>query len=53
MNTDALPASIKDAKRVLVVGGGNVAVDAVRCAKRVGAEPIMVYRRTIACYRKA
>lgn len=48
LNTDALPASIKDAKRVLVVGGGNVAVDAVRCAKRVGAEPIMVYRRTIA-----
>ena len=48
LNTDALPASIKEAKRVLVVGGGNVAVDAVRCAKRVGAEPIMVYRRTIA-----
>ncbi|MBQ2297588.1 MAG: FAD-dependent oxidoreductase [Ruminiclostridium sp.] len=48
LNTEALPASIKDAKRVLVVGGGNVAVDAVRCAKRVGAEPIMVYRRTIA-----
>jgi len=48
LNTAALPASIKEAKRVLVVGGGNVAVDAVRCAKRVGAEPIMVYRRTIA-----
>lgn len=48
LNTDNLPASIKDAGRVLVVGGGNVAVDAVRCAKRVGAEPIMVYRRTIA-----
>ncbi|MDO4515816.1 MAG: FAD-dependent oxidoreductase [Bacillota bacterium] len=48
LNTANLPASIKDAKRVLVVGGGNVAVDAVRCAKRLGAETIMVYRRTLA-----
>ena len=47
MNYDNLPANIKDAKRVLVVGGGNVAVDAVRCARRLGAETIMVYRRTI------
>ena len=31
-----------------MVGGGNVAVDAVRCARRLGAETIMVYRRTIA-----
>ena len=43
-----LPESIRAAKRVLVVGGGNVAVDAVRCARRLGAETIMVYRRTIA-----
>ena len=35
-------------KKVCVVGGGNVAVDAVRCARRLGAETIMVYRRTIA-----
>ena len=35
-------------QRVVVVGGGNVAVDAVRCARRLGAETIMVYRRTIA-----
>ncbi|MCF0123026.1 MAG: FAD-dependent oxidoreductase [Ruminiclostridium sp.] len=48
LNTENLPANIKDAKRVLVVGGGNVAVDAVRCAKRLGAETIMVYRRTLA-----
>jgi glutamate synthase (NADPH) small chain len=34
-------------KRVAVVGGGNVAMDAVRTAKRLGAEPAMiVYRRT-------
>ena len=48
LNTDNLPGNIKDAQRVLVVGGGNVAVDAVRCAKRLGAETIMVYRRTLA-----
>ncbi len=34
-------------KRVAVVGGGNVAMDAVRTAKRLGAEQAMiVYRRT-------
>ncbi len=32
-------------KRVLVVGGGNVAMDAARCAKRLGAEVTLVYRR--------
>lgn len=35
------------ARRVAVVGGGNVAMDAVRTAKRLGAEEAMiVYRRT-------
>ena len=34
------------AKRVAVVGGGNVAMDAARCAKRMGAEEVyIVYRR--------
>jgi glutamate synthase (NADPH/NADH) small chain len=34
-------------RRVAVVGGGNVAMDAVRTAKRLGAESAMiVYRRT-------
>ena len=34
-------------KRVCVVGGGNVAMDAVRTAKRLGAEEaIIVYRRS-------
>lgn len=32
-------------KKVAVVGGGNVAMDAVRTAKRLGAEAIIVYRR--------
>lgn len=36
LHNDTLPANIKDAKRVLVVGGGNVAVDAVRCARAPG-----------------
>lgn len=32
--------------RVVVVGGGNVAMDAVRTAKRLGAESFIVYRRS-------
>lgn len=32
--------------RVVVVGGGNVAMDAVRTAKRLGAESSIVYRRS-------
>ncbi len=32
-------------ERVVVVGGGNVAMDSVRTAKRLGAESIIVYRR--------
>ncbi len=37
---------IQPAKKVAVVGGGNVAMDAARCAKRLGAEVTVVYRRT-------
>ncbi len=33
-------------KKVAVVGGGNVAMDAARCAKRLGAEVHIVYRRS-------
>ena len=32
--------------KVIVVGGGNVAMDAARCAKRLGAEVHIVYRRS-------
>ncbi|MBQ4325125.1 MAG: FAD-dependent oxidoreductase, partial [Clostridia bacterium] len=35
------------AKRVAVVGGGNVAMDAARCARRLGAEVYIVYRRSM------
>ena len=38
---------IEHAERVAVVGGGNVAMDAARCAKRLGAEDVfIVYRRS-------
>lgn len=38
---------IQEAKRVAVVGGGNVAMDAARCAKRLGADEVsIVYRRS-------
>ena len=33
-------------RRTVVVGGGNVAMDAVRTAKRLGAEAVIVYRRS-------
>lgn len=33
-------------KKVIVVGGGNVAMDAARTALRLGAETTIVYRRT-------
>ena len=38
---------ILHAKKIAVVGGGNVAMDAARCAKRLGAETVyIVYRRS-------
>lgn len=33
-------------RRVVVYGGGNTAVDVARTVRRLGAEPLMVYRRT-------
>ncbi len=39
---------IKKAKNIAIVGGGNVAMDAARCAKRLGAEHVyIVYRRSL------
>lgn len=39
---------IQRAKKVAVVGGGNVAMDAARSAKRLGAEEVyIVYRRSL------
>ena len=36
---------IMKSKSVAVVGGGNVAMDAARCSKRLGADVYVVYRR--------
>ena len=37
---------IMKSSKVAVVGGGNVAMDAARCAKRLGADVHIVYRRS-------
>ncbi|MBR2778934.1 MAG: NADPH-dependent glutamate synthase [Firmicutes bacterium] len=38
---------ISHPKKAVIVGGGNVAMDAARCAKRLGAETHIVYRRSM------
>lgn len=45
---DEYDTPIKDSRRVAVVGGGNVAMDAARSALRLGAEKVyIVYRRSM------
>jgi NADPH-dependent glutamate synthase beta subunit-like oxidoreductase len=44
METGEAPPQL--GRRVIVYGGGNTAVDVARTAKRLGAEPVIVYRRT-------
>ena len=49
MNAKEFPdykTPVKRASRCLVVGGGNVAMDAARTARRLGAEVIIIYRRS-------
>ncbi|NFF80271.1 NADPH-dependent glutamate synthase [Clostridium botulinum] len=43
---DEYDTPVKNGKRVAVVGGGNVAMDAARTALRLGAESHIVYRRS-------
>ena len=43
---ESSPTPIMRGKRVAVVGGGNVAMDAARTALRLGAEVHIVYRRS-------
>lgn len=43
VNAGSQPAM--DRKRVLVVGGGNTAIDAARSSRRLGAEATILYRR--------
>ena len=42
---DDAKTPIKKAKVAYVIGGGNVAMDAVRCLKRLGIETHLMYRR--------
>lgn len=44
---DGAHTPIMHAKKVAVVGGGNVAMDAARTALRLGAEVYVVYRRSM------
>ena len=37
---------VKRGKKVVVIGGGNVAMDAARVAKRMGSDVTLMYRRT-------
>ena len=44
---DEYDTPIRHSKSVAIVGGGNVAMDAARCAKRLGAENVyIIYRRS-------
>ena len=38
--------TVKIGKKVAVIGGGNVAIDAARTALRLGADVILIYRRS-------
>ncbi|HEX8918312.1 MAG TPA: FAD-dependent oxidoreductase, partial [Chloroflexota bacterium] len=44
METEGEPPQL--GRRVVVYGGGNTALDMARTAKRLGGEPVIVYRRT-------
>lgn len=44
---DDASTPITHGKKVAVVGGGNVAMDAARSALRLGAEVSVIYRRTV------
>lgn len=44
---DEYDTPVKKHKSIAVIGGGNVAMDAARCAKRLGAENVyIIYRRS-------
>ncbi len=44
---DDYDTPVPKAKKIAIVGGGNVAMDACRCAKRMGAEEVyVIYRRS-------
>ena len=43
---DSFDTPVFIGKRVAVIGGGNTAMDSVRIAKRLGAEAMIIYRRS-------
>lgn len=44
---DGYDTPLKQSRTVAVVGGGNVAMDAARCAKRMGCDKVyLIYRRS-------
>ena len=45
-NEEGSSTPVYRGKRTLVFGGGNVAMDAARCARRMGSEVTVVYRRS-------
>ncbi|MCS7120831.1 MAG: NADPH-dependent glutamate synthase [Nitrososphaerota archaeon] len=45
-NFPNLDTPVKVGRKVAVIGGGNVAMDAARCALRLGGEVTVIYRRT-------
>ena len=45
---EGVDTPIQHPKKAVIVGGGNVAMDAARCAKRLGVEEVtIVYRRSM------
>jgi len=46
VNSEGFEKDHLKGKRVLVIGGGNVAMDCARSARRLGADITVVYRRT-------
>ncbi len=45
---EGVDTPIQHAKKAVIVGGGNVAMDAARCAKRLGVDQVtIVYRRSM------
>ncbi|HHJ53312.1 MAG TPA: 4Fe-4S dicluster domain-containing protein [Caldithrix abyssi] len=47
LRTINLGGKVDVGKRVVVIGGGNVAIDAARVARRLGAEVTILYRRRV------
>jgi len=47
LNSGKIPKSHFKGKKILILGGGNVAMDSARTAKRLGGDVTVVYRRTL------